>query len=327
LTADRIVINTGTRPTAPPIDGLDDIDYLTSTSIMELGSVPDHLLVLGGGYIGLEFGQMFRRFGAGVTITDRGGHILSRETADVAEELQGILREDGIRILNETSMTAVAAHDGTITAHLDGPDAPNRLEGSHLLVATGRRPNTDDLNPAAAGVDIDDHGFVQVNDRLETSTDGVYALGDVTGGPAFTHVSYDDYRVLRDNWFNGASKTTEDRIVSYTLFTDPQLGRVGLTEAQAREQGYDVEVAEMPMTHVARALEVDESRGLMRAVVDADTKQLLGAAILGIEGGEVMAVLQTAMMGEVPVTRLKEAPYAHPTLAESLNNLFADIGG
>ena len=327
LTADRIVINTGTRPTAPPIDGLDDIDYLTSTSIMELGSVPDHLLVLGGGYIGLEFGQMFRRFGAGVTIIDRGGHILSRETADVAEELKGILREDGIRILNETSMTAVAAHDGTITAHLDGPDAPNRLEGSHLLVATGRRPNTDDLNPAAAGVDIDDHGFVQVNDRLETSTDGVYALGDVTGDPAFTHVSYDDYRVLRDNWFNGASKTTEDRIVSYTLFTDPQLGRVGLTEVQAREQGYDVEVAEMPMTHVARALEVDESRGLMRAVVDADTKQLLGAAILGIEGGEVMAVLQTAMMGEVPVTRLKEAPYAHPTLAESLNNLFADIGG
>jgi len=269
---------------------------------------------------------MFRRFGAEVTIIDRGEHILSRETADVAEELQAILREDGIRILNETSMTAVAETGDTITADLDGPDAPDQPEGSHLLVATGRRPNTDDLNPAAAGVEIDDRGFVEVNHRLETTTDGVYALGDVTGGPAFTHVSYDDYRVLRDNWFNGASTTTEDRIVSYTLFTDPQLGRVGLTEAQACAQGYDIEVAEMPMTHVARALEVDESRGLMRAVVDADTKQLLGAAILGIEGGEVMSVLQTAMMGDIPVTRLKEAPYAHPTLAESLNNLFADIG-
>ena len=327
LTADRIVINTGTRPTAPPIDGLDAVDSLTSTSIMELGSVPDHLIILGGGYIGLEFGQMFRRFGAEVTIIDQGAHVLSNESATVAEELQAILREDGIRLLNETSMTAVAEQDGTITAHLDGTEVPDQLTGSHLLVATGRRPNTDDLNPAAAGVEIDDRGFVSVNDRLETTADGVYALGDVTGGPAFTHISYDDYRVLRDNWFDGASRTTADRIVSYTLFTDPQLGRVGLTEAQAREQGYDVEVAEMPMTHVARALEVDESRGLMRAVVDADTKQLLGAALLGIEGGEVMSILQTAMMGEIPVTRLKEAPYAHPTLAESLNNLFSGIGG
>jgi pyruvate/2-oxoglutarate dehydrogenase complex dihydrolipoamide dehydrogenase (E3) component len=327
LTADRIVVNTGTRPTVPPIDGLGEVDYLTSTSIMELGSVPDHLLVLGGGYIGLEFGQMFRRFGAEVTIIDRGEHVLGRETADVAEALQEILREDGIRLLNETSMTAVAENGDTLTATLDGPDAPARLEGTHLLVATGRRPNTDVLNPGAAGVETDERGFVEVNDRLETTAEGVYAIGDVTGGPAFTHVSYDDYRVLRDHWFEGAARTTDDRIVAYTLFTDPQLGRVGLTETQARAQGYDVEVAQMPMTHVARALEVDESRGLMKAVVDADTKQLLGAAILGIEGGEVMSVLQTAMMGAVPVTRLKEAPYAHPTLAESLNNLFAGIGG
>jgi pyruvate/2-oxoglutarate dehydrogenase complex dihydrolipoamide dehydrogenase (E3) component len=326
LTADRIVVNTGARPVIPPIDGLDDVDSLTSTSIMELGSVPDHLLVLGGGYIGLEFGQMFRRFGAEVTIVDLGEHILGREDADVAETLEEILREDGIRILNETGMTAVEqAADGTITAHLDGDDAPGQLDASHLLVAVGRRPNTDDLNPEAAGVETNERGFVPVNERLETGVDGIYAIGDVTGGPAFTHVSYDDYRVVRDNMLNGASKTTEDRILSYTLFTDPQLGRVGLSEEQAREQGLDVEVATMPMAHVARALEVDEPRGFMKAVVDAETKQLLGAAILGIEGGEVMSILQTAMMGDVPVTQLKEAPYAHPTLAESLNNLFSGI--
>jgi len=333
LTADRIVINTGARPAIPPIDGLDETDYLTSTSIMELDTVPEHLLVLGGGYIGLEFGQMFRRFGAEVTIIDRGEHILSNEDDDVAEALEEILREDGIRILNETSMTAVdPLHDGSIAARLTGPDAPGHLRGSHLLVAAGRRPNTDDLNPEAAGVETNDRGFIPVNDRLETGEEGVYAIGDVTGGPAFTHVSYDDYRVVRDNLLNGASKagwgqpaTTEDRILSYTLFTDPQLGRVGLSEEQAREQGLDVEVAQMPMSHVARALEVDESRGLMKAVVDAETKQLLGAAILGIEGGEVMSILHTAMMGEVPVTRLQQAPYAHPTLAESLNNLFAGI--
>jgi pyruvate/2-oxoglutarate dehydrogenase complex dihydrolipoamide dehydrogenase (E3) component len=326
LTAGRVVINTGTRPVLPPIDGLDAVDALTSTSIMELGAVPEHLLILGGGYIGLEFGQMFRRFGAEVTIVDRGEHLLGREDADVIEALEDILREDGVRVLNETSMTAVEqGGDGTITAHLDGEDAPDTLRGSHLLVAVGRRPNTDALNPGAAGVELTDRGYVRVNDRLETTADGVYALGDVTGGPAFTHVSYDDYRVVRDNWFDGASRTTSDRIVSYTLFTDPQLGRVGLTEAQAREEGHDVEVARMPMSHVARALEVDEPRGLMKAVVDAETKRLLGAAVLGIEGGEVMSVLQTAMMGDLPVTRLKEAPYAHPTLAESLNNLFAEI--
>lgn len=326
LTADRIVINTGARPVVPPIDGLNAVDVRTSTSIMELGRVPDHLMILGGGYIGLEFGQMFRRFGAEVTVVDQGAHVLGREDDDVAEALEDILREDGLRIFNDTSMTAVSqANDGTITAHLDGPDAPDAIEGDDLLVAVGRRPNTNGLGLDAAGVETDDRGHVDVNSRLETSADGVYAIGDVTGGPAFTHVSYDDYRVLRDNWFNGAARTTADRLVAYTLFTDPQLGRVGLTEAQARDEELDIEVAKMPMSHVARALEVDETRGLMKAVVDAETKQLLGAAVLGVEGGEVMSVLQTAMMGDLPVTRLKEAPYAHPTLAESLNNLFADI--
>ena len=325
LTADRVVINTGTRPAIPPIEGMSEVDYLTSTTIMELDSVPDHLLILGGGYIGLEFGQMFRRFGAEVTIVDLGEHLLGREDGDVAEALEEILREDGIRILNETSITAVEQPGDGVVAHLKGEKAPSQIEGTEMLVATGRRPNTDDLNLEAAGLETNDRAFVPVNDRLETEVDGVYAIGDVTGGPAFTHVSYDDYRIVRDNLLHGAARTTTNRILSYTLFTDPQLGRVGLTEEQAREQGIDVAVAQMPMTHVARALEVDETRGLMKAVVDAETKQLLGAAILGIEGGEVMSVLQTAMMGNVPVTRLREAPYAHPTLAESLNNLFADF--
>jgi len=325
LTADRIAINTGTRPVIPPIDGLDGVDPLTSTSIMELGTVPDHLLVLGGGYIGLEFGQMFRRFGADVTIIDRGAHILGREDADVAEALQDILREDGIRILNEASMTAVEEANGTITAHLDGDDVPAQVVGDELLVAVGRRPNTDTLNLGATGVETTERGHVQVDERLATTADGVFALGDVTGGPAFTHVSYDDYRVLCDNWLYDGDRTTDDRLVSYTLFTDPQLGRVGLTEKQARERDLDVTVAQMPMTHVARALEVDETRGLMKAVIDSDTNQLLGAAILGIEGGEVMSVLQTAMMGGLPVDRLQSAPFAHPTLAESLNNLFAGL--
>jgi len=315
LTANRIVINTGTRPVAPPVDGLDEVDSLTSTSIMELGTVPEHLLVLGGGYIGLEFGQMFRRFGAEVTIIDRGAHVLGREDPDVAEALQDILREDGIRLLNETSMTAVETADGTITAHLDGDNVPSEIEGGELLVAVGRRPNTDTLNLDAAGVETTERGHVQVDDRLATTADDIYAIGDVTGGPAFTHVSYDDYRVLCDHWLHDGDRTTEDRLISYTLFTDPQLGRVGLTEDQARARGLDVTVARMPMTHVARALEVNETRGLMKAVIDSDTNQLLGAAILGIEGGEVMSVLQTAMMGHLPVDRLQSAPFAHPTLA------------
>jgi len=325
LTADRIAINTGTRPAIPPIDGIDEVDSLTSTSIMELGSVPDHLLILGGGYIGLEFGQMFRRFGADVTIIDRGEHILSNEDADIAEALQEIFREDGIRILNETSMTVVEATGSTVTAHLEGPDAPAQVEGDELLVAAGRRPNTDNVNLDAAGVEATERGYVQVDDRLATTASGIYAIGDVTGGPAFTHVSYDDYRLLCDNWLHDGDRTTDDRLISYTLFTDPQLGRVGLTEEEARKQGRDIVVAQMPMTHVARALEVDETRGLMKAVIDSETNQVLGAAILGIEGGEIMSVLQTAMMGNLPVDRLQSAPFAHPTLAESLNNLFAGL--
>lgn len=326
LSAERFVINTGERPFIPPIDGLDEIDYLTSTSILELDTVPDHLIVLGGGYIGLEFGQMFRRFGSDVTLIERGDQIVSREDADVAETLTEILQDDGIRVLTSTSMDCTEKRaDGTLSVCLEGPDAPQRLRGTHLLVAAGRRPNTEVLNLDAAGVETTERGYVAVNDRLETSADHITAIGDVKGGPAFTHISYDDYRIVRDNWLEDAGRSIEGRLVPYTLFTDPQLGRVGLSEEQAMEQGRDVLVAKMPMTHVARALEVDETRGLMKAVVDRDTDRILGAAILGTEGGEIMSVLQMAMMGGVTAQELRSSAFAHPTYTESLNNLFSNL--
>jgi pyruvate/2-oxoglutarate dehydrogenase complex dihydrolipoamide dehydrogenase (E3) component len=323
LAADIIFINTGGRPVMPPIEGLKSVPALDSTSIMELGTLPEHLLVLGGGYIGLEFGQMFRRFGSQVTIIQRGKRLLTREDADVAEEVTKILEEDGITVLLEAN-TFKAEHtaSGQIQLTVKTPTGEQTLTGSHLLVAAGRAPNTDQLNLAAAGVETDARGFVQVNERLETNVPGIFALGDVKGGPAFTHISYDDFRIIRTNLLQGGNATTMDRLVPYTIFMDPQLGRVGLTEEEAIAQGRSFCVAKLPMRHVARAIEVDERRGFMKAITDAETDQILGVAILGIEGGEVMAVLQMAMMGGVPYTAIRDGVFAHPTLAESLNNLF-----
>jgi pyruvate/2-oxoglutarate dehydrogenase complex dihydrolipoamide dehydrogenase (E3) component len=326
LTADKIFINTGARPRKPSLPGLDSVPYLDSTSIMELDEVSEHLLVLGGGYVGLEFGQMFRRFGSQVTIVQRRGQLLTHEDPDVAEEVANILREDGIEDLLDTHALRVRqAPDeggGRIQLTVRTGEGERTLTGSHLLVAVGRVPNTDRLNLAAAGVQTDERGFIQVNGRLETNVPGIYALGDVKGGPAFTHISYDDFRIIRSNLLEGGEATTAGRLVPYTVFIDPQLGRVGLSEREARAQGRNIRVAKMPMSYVSRALEVDEPRGFMKAVVDADSGQILGAAVLGIEGGEIMGVLQMAMMGQVPYTVLRDAVFAHPTLAESLNNLF-----
>jgi pyruvate/2-oxoglutarate dehydrogenase complex dihydrolipoamide dehydrogenase (E3) component len=324
LTANAIFLNTGDRPTKPAVDGLESISTLDSTSIMELDTVPEHLLVLGGGYVGLEFGQMFRRFGSQVTIVQRGAQLLAREDGDVAEEVAKILREDGIEILLEAAaLHAEQGTSGKIQLTVGTPTAERTLTGSHLLVAAGRVPNTDGLNLAAIGVKTDKRGYIQVNEWLETNVPGIYALGDVKGGPAFTHISYDDFRIIRTNLLEGGNVTIKDRLVPYTIFIDPQLGRVGLSETEARAQGRNIKVAKMPMNYVARALEVDESRGFMKAVVDADTSQILGCAVLGIEGGEMMAMLEIAMMGKVPYTVLRDAIFAHPTLAESLNNLFS----
>ena len=326
LTADDIFINVGARPADPPVEGLDTVPTLNSTTIMELDEVPEHLLVLGGGYVGLEFAQMFRRFGSEVTVVQRGKQLLSREDTDVADAVAEILREDGIEVLLETqAQRAEQGDDGRIQLTVHTPEGERTLEGSHLLTAAGRPPNTDLLHLEATGVETDKRGFVKTNERLETNVPGIYAMGDVKGGPAFTHISYDDFRIIRTNLLEGGDASIADRLVPYTVFIDPQLGRVGLSEQEAREQDRNVRVAKMPMSHVARALEVDEPRGMMKAVVDADSGQILGCAVLGIEGGEVMAMMQIAMMGKVPYTALREAVFSHPTLAESLNNLFATV--
>jgi pyruvate/2-oxoglutarate dehydrogenase complex dihydrolipoamide dehydrogenase (E3) component len=326
LTSDDIFINVGARPANPPIEGLDGVPALNSTSIMELDELPEHLLVLGGSYVGLEFAQMFRRFGSEVTVVQRGKQLMSREDADVAEAVAEIMRQDGLQVLLEAQpQRAEQSEDGKIQLTVSTPDGERVLEGSHLLVAAGRPPNTDTLNLEAAGVETDKRGFVKVNERLETNVSGIYAMGDVKGGPAFTHISYDDFRIIRTNLLEGGDASIADRLVPYTVFIDPQLGRIGLSEQEARQQGRDIGVAKMPMSYVARALEMDESRGFMKAVVDADNDQILGCAVLGIEGGEIMAMIQIAMLGGVPYTALRDAVFSHPTLAESLNNLFATL--
>jgi pyruvate/2-oxoglutarate dehydrogenase complex dihydrolipoamide dehydrogenase (E3) component len=318
LTADQIFINAGARPSRPEIEGIGDVPYLDSTSIMELDAVPEHLIVLGGGYIGLEFGQLFRRLGSRVTIVQSTGQLLSREDRDVADEVKKILEQDGIEILLNDKATRVSKDGMNIKAELKG----SAISGSHLLVATGRTPNSDTLNLAVTGIASDEHGFLKVDEHLRTSVEGVYAIGDVKGGPAFTHISYDDFRILRGNLIEGKNLTTKDRLVPYTVFIDPQLGRVGMTEAESRQQHRNIRVAKLPMSSVARALEIDETRGFMKAIVDAGNGQILGAAVLGVEGGEVMSALEIAMMAKLPYTALRDGVFAHPTLCESLNNLF-----
>jgi pyruvate/2-oxoglutarate dehydrogenase complex dihydrolipoamide dehydrogenase (E3) component len=322
LSARYIFINAGTRASRPKLDGLDNVPFLDNASIMELDAVPDHLLILGGGYIGLEFGQLFRRLGSRVTIVQSARQLLTGEDPDIAEEVAHILQQDGVDVMLNSKATHVEQSGTSIRLQVLSEHASTTLDGSHLLVATGRAPNSDTLNLAAAGVQTSDRGFIQVNDRLETTAEGVYALGDIKGGPAFTHISYDDFRIIRSNLIEKKTASTKNRQVPYTLFIDPQLGRVGLTESEARKQGRSIRVAKLPMTHVARALEVDETRGFMKAVVDAESNQILGAAILGLEGGEVMAALEIAMMGKLPYTALRDGTFAHPTLVESLNNLF-----
>jgi pyruvate/2-oxoglutarate dehydrogenase complex dihydrolipoamide dehydrogenase (E3) component len=322
ISAKCIFINAGTRASHPKLDGLDHIPFLDNASIMELDFVPEHLLILGGGYIALEFGQLFRRFGSRVTILQSAGQLLTREDPDIADEVAKILRQDGVEIVLKAKATRVRRSDGSIHLEVQQQGNSITLAGSHLLLATGRMPNSDTLNLSAAGIEMNDRGFIQVNDRLETTADGVYALGDIKGGPAFTHISYDDFRIIRANLLQKKTASIANRLVPYTLFIDPQLGRVGLTETDARAQNRNIRVAKLPMTSVARALEVDETRGFMKAIVDAETNQILGAAILGIEGGEVMSAMEIAMMGKLPYTALRDGVFAHPTLAESLNNLF-----
>ena len=328
VTAERIFLNTGTRPNVPPIPGIEDVPYLNNETVMELDTVPEHLLVIGGGYIGIEFGQMFRRFGSRVTILQRSGQILPREDEDVAAEVVSILEDDGVEVLTGVQTKAVArSADGGVQLTAEIGDEEHTFAGSHLLLAAGRKPNTDMLDLGAAGIETDKRGNIVVNDRLETGAEGVWALGDVKGGPAFTHISYDDFRIIDRNLYGDGQARIAGRLVPYTVFMDPQLGRVGMSEKEARAAGYEVRVAKIPMTWVARALETDETHGLMKAVVDGKTDRILGFTMLGMQGGEIAGAVQVVMMADLPYTLLRDGAFAHPTLMESLNNLFVSFEG
>jgi pyruvate/2-oxoglutarate dehydrogenase complex dihydrolipoamide dehydrogenase (E3) component len=326
LTAPAIFIDTGSRPRRPDLPGIDRVPALDSTSILELATLPAHLLVLGGGAVGVEFGQMFRRFGSRVSIVERGPQLLPQEDRDVAAALAEILRQEGIDVFLESSALQVAPDgNGRIALQLRLPIGERLLVGSHLLIAMGRTPNTEALDLAAAGVTVDERGYIRVNERLETSVPGIYALGEVRGAPPFTHFSYDDFRVIRGNLLGNGSARADGKTLCYTVFTDPQLGRVGLTETEARRERSSVKVAKLPLSRVARAIEADEQRGFIKAIADSATGQILGAAVLGMEGGEIMAMLQIAMMGRIPYPVLRDAIFAHPTLAEALNTLFVSL--
>lgn len=323
--SEKIFINTGTRPAIPTIPGIDTVPFLTNATVMELQAVPEHLLVLGGGYIGLEFGQMFRRFGSRVTIVHTGARIMPREDPDIAAALQNALEAEGVAFRLNTATKRVENRNEAIALTVESGGATETLQGSHLLVATGRRPNTDDLGLEAAGVVTDARGYVKVNGRMETSVPGVWALGDVKGGPAFTHISYNDYQIIYANLIEGKNLSTEHRYLPYALFTDPQLGRVGITETEARASGRKFKMGTFPMSSVSRAIERSETAGLLKIIVDAQNDRILGASILGSEGGETVQILGAMILAEAPYTLLKGAVYIHPTLAEGLFGLMESV--
>lgn len=319
--ATAVVLNTGVRARQPDLPGLDSVPALDSSGILTLPEFPERLVVLGGGFIALELGQIFRRLGSTVSMVEHGARLAAREDEEISRALAEVLAADGVELHLGVRARRVGPGPGQRGIRLELGDGKT-LEGTHLLVAVGRTPNTEALDCRAGGVEMDDHGFIRVDERLRTSADRVYATGDVTGAPQFTHVSYDDYRVLCAELLAGPDRSRVGRLVPYTVFTDPQLGRVGITEAEARARGLPVRVARMPMIHVARAIEAGETRGLLKAVVHAGTERILGFAALGFEGGELASVVQTAMLGDLPWTVLRDAIYPHPGLAESLNNLF-----
>jgi pyruvate/2-oxoglutarate dehydrogenase complex dihydrolipoamide dehydrogenase (E3) component len=320
--AETIVINTGARPLTPPITGLDTVDWLDSTRIMELRSVPRHLVVLGGGYIGCEFGQMFRRFGARVTVVDRSPHLLDREDDDVCAAIEDVFRAEGIDLRLDAEVTAVArAGDGMAVTLRDG----TAIEGSHLLVAVGRVPNTEDLGCEAAGIVRDRRGFVRVDDAYRTSAQGVHAVGDVTGGAQFTHTSWDDHRILFDILGGNRSGGRDGRLIPYTVFTDPQVARVGLSEKDAKRAHVDCEVATMPFGHIARAIELDETAGILKVLLDPATERILGAAIVGHEAGELIQIFSVLMQAGGTARAIVDAQAIHPTLAEGVQSVIMSL--
>lgn len=326
LTAPSIFLNAGGRAFIPPIEGLETIPHLTSTTILELDQLPQHLLILGGGYIGIEFAQMFRRFGSQVTLIHRGATILSKEDPEVSQEVQKILEKEGIQFELKTQVHRFFQEEpASVSLEIEQGSQRSLIKGSQVLIAMGRIPNSDTLNLSQAGIEQDSKGYIKVDPKLETNIPGIYALGDLKGGPAFTHIAYDDYRIMRDNLLMGLNRTALDRQLPYTVFIDPSLGRIGMTEVEARASKQPILVGKLPMAHIARAIEMDETQGFLKVIVDQRSGLILGAAALGIEGGEIASMLQIAMMGKLPYEKLKNGVFSHPTLAESLNNLFGDL--
>lgn len=325
FSADKIFIDTGTRPKIPGVEGLDETGYFTATTLMEYEEIPPHLLVIGAGYIGLEFGQMYHRFGSNVTILESSDTFLKKEDKDVAEEILKFLKAEDINVMVNAQAIAVKKENALIEAVLKVDGEEKTMTCSHILISAGRIPNTDKLQLQNAKVDIDAKGYVIVNEKLETSAEGIYAIGDVKGGPAFTHISFNDYVILYNNLVRGKNENTNDRPMPYTMFTDPQLGRIGITEKEAIKQNIKIKIAKLPMSHVARAIEVGDTRGIMKAIVDAESEKILGAAIVGQEGGEIMCVLQMAMAGGLKFREVRDMIFAHPLYSESLNNLFMTI--
>lgn len=316
--ADAVVIDVGARPAVPPIDGLESVGWLDNTTIMELRELPEHLIVLGGGFIGCEFAQMFRRFGAAVTLVDVAEHLLPNQDPEISTALEEVFRDEGIRLELGAAAEAVSADGGRIIVSLKGGGT---LAGSQLLVAVGRAPNTDDLGCEAAGVALDGRGFITVDDAYRTSAADVYAAGDVTGGPQFTHTAWDDHRILYDILLGRDSRGRSGRVVPHVTFTDPQVAGVGLTERQATEQSIAYEAATFPFGKIARAIETDERAGVLKVLIDPPSERILGAAIVGAEGGELVHVLAAVMAAGAPASALVDMQFAHPTFAEGVQSL------
>jgi pyruvate/2-oxoglutarate dehydrogenase complex dihydrolipoamide dehydrogenase (E3) component len=334
LTAERFFINTGTRPLIPSVPGLKETGFLTSESIMELEQLPEHLIVLGSGYIGLEFAQMFRRFGSRVTVIGHSEQILSQQDPDIAIAVQTLLERDGIEFLLKAKVLRVDRSGNDTVLQIQVADREISLQGTHLLVAVGRAPTTDTLNLAAAGVAVDTRGFIQVNDRLETNIPGIWALGDINGGPQYTHVSLDDYRIVKANLINGGNRSTRDseallrsadRSLPSCLFIDPELAHVGLTETEAQQQGYSIRVAKLDASAVPRARTLGQTDGLLKAIVDTETGRILGCSLLCHEAGEVISTVQMVMQAQMPYTVLRDGVLTHPTMTEGLNMLFSKV--
>ncbi len=325
LTAPRIFINVGGRAAIPDFPGVDSVPYLTNTSMVALEVVPEHLVVVGGSYVGLEFAQMYRRFGARVTIVEKGERIVSREDEDVSAGIVGILQAEGIAIRTGAECIRLARHPSGVEVHVSCTDGDPAVIGSHVLLAVGRRPNTDDLGLDTAGVVMDRRGYIQVDDSLATSVEGIWALGDCNGRGAFTHTAYNDFEIVAANLLDGAQRRVSQRIPAYALYIDPPLGRVGMTETQARASGGRLLVARRPMTKVGRAIEKGETQGFMKAIVDADSKRILGASILGVGGDEAIHGIVDIMNADVPYTVLQNAVPIHPTVSELIPTLLGDL--